>query len=145
MSRKDFQALWQFRHQRRVPSEHIVIELFAKNPDIETAFRLISYYCRKAPPIGVGTFSSREAVLPLVCCVKEDGLQMDRPVVRPTVYLMLNLYVAGSAHALPGRWPYHGGLAGDVAPIRSTTELVSVVHGPIKGALVPLAIRIGKE
>jgi hypothetical protein len=43
-----------------------------------TAFRLISDYCRKAPPIGVGTFSSREAVLPLVCCVKEDGLQMDR-------------------------------------------------------------------
>ena len=83
MPTEDFQALWQFRHPGDDGSETLFWlgereyprELRSSKNRASQHFCLILAYCHKAPPLeGSGRLSSREAVLPLVYCVKEDGL-----------------------------------------------------------------------
>jgi hypothetical protein len=50
-----------------------------------TASCEIYVYCRE-PTIWVGTLPSREAVLPLMYCVKEDGLHFSGQDCRPTMW-----------------------------------------------------------
>src|SRR5262245_16386747 len=62
------------------PSDSLSPALRDKNHGV-TASCQISVYCFRAPPLGSGRLSSREAVLPLLYCVKEDGLHW-RPTAR---------------------------------------------------------------